>query len=132
MSDEPLLAGENAVVAEAHRLPVTEWATASMTPHEWLEVADFLGGILGRPPLRDGAGWAAHRVILGALASELRAEAIAAGEPPEPPVELPPEWVAWDKDMAHEWSVASNADVHRRPRPLTSDRATAAPVGGQT
>jgi hypothetical protein len=64
-----------------HRLPVTEWAVAMVQPHEWNQIADFLHGLLTRPPIAHSPYWAAHRIVLGALVSELRMEAAEAGEP---------------------------------------------------
>jgi hypothetical protein len=72
-------------------LPVTQWAVATVLPHDWLHVADFLSGILARAPLREAPGWDAERIVLGALASELRANAVEAGEP----VELREETLLW-------------------------------------
>lgn len=64
-----------------HRLPVTEWALAQIEPHEWSQIADFLYGLVTRPPISNSPHWSAHRILLGALCSELRMEAAAAGEP---------------------------------------------------
>lgn len=61
-------------------LPVTAWAIAQLEPHEWIHVADFLTGQVGRAPVT-GEGWNAERIVLGALASELRQNATDAGEP---------------------------------------------------
>jgi hypothetical protein len=66
-------------------LPATQWAVASLTSHDWQHVAAFLTGLLLRRPLSTGeneiSGWAAERLILGCLASELRLLAHEAGEP---------------------------------------------------
>lgn len=80
-------------------LPVTEWAVESLLPSEWLEVADFLHGLLARAPLREGKSWSPQRVALGAFAEELRLNALAAGVEPTPPADLPPEWQSWARRM---------------------------------
>lgn len=80
-------------------MPVTDYAIDSVTPHELMAVSDFLSGLLDRSPLKAGSGWAAHRIIIGALAAELRLNALAAGEPADVPEELPPAWAKWDRDM---------------------------------
>lgn len=55
-------------------LPVTEWAMSHIAPHEWQRVADFLTGLVGRKPLT-GPMFEPHRLLLGALAAELRLNA---------------------------------------------------------
>lgn len=66
-------------------LPATQWAVESLRPDDWQHVAAFLTGLLLRRPLSTGeneiGGWAAERLILGCLASELRLNAHEAGEP---------------------------------------------------
>jgi hypothetical protein len=66
-------------VRVAFPLPVTAWAIANLEPHEWLHVADYLDGQISRAPLT-GNGWNAERIVLGAMSSELRQNAMEAGE----------------------------------------------------
>lgn len=67
-------------------IPVTGWAVASIEPHEWLRVSDYLSGLLKRAPLTS-KGWEGERIVLGALASELKGMALEAGEPIDDPQE---------------------------------------------
>lgn len=53
----------------------------SLSPREWEHIAVTLNGVLSRAPVKDGEGYAAERMLLGALAWELRMGAHAAGEP---------------------------------------------------
>lgn len=65
-------------------LPATQWAIEELAPHELRHCAEFLNGLLSRAPIATGAndpgGWAAERLILGCLVSELRLMAAEAGE----------------------------------------------------
>lgn len=60
-------------------------ATRSMlgvtVPREWERVATVLSALLERHPFREGPRYSGERIILGALAAELHAYALAAGEP---------------------------------------------------
>ena len=75
-----------------------------VSPAEWERIARFLFALLDRAPLAgDGSGWAAGRMILGALASDLRTYAHAAGEP-----------VGFDLDLRNATSKAEERDVRQR------------------
>jgi hypothetical protein len=113
-------------LVERKYMPATEWAIASVGPADWVAVADYLAGLLERAPLRAGSGWAAHRLVLGCLVSELRLAATEAGEPADPPADVPPEWLLWERQVDHEIGLAARTDL---PPRLTSDRAVAAPAG---
>lgn len=70
-------------------LPATAWALAELNPAEWVHVADYLSGLLHRAPLAAGKGWAAERIVIGCLVSELRENAHDAGEPDVEPAAEP-------------------------------------------
>lgn len=57
-------------------LAVTGAVVAAVPPHGRREVAGFLRAILSRAPVAEGAAYEAHRMILGALLSELESAAI--------------------------------------------------------
>lgn len=104
----------------ARSLPLTQWVVADMTPLDWRHVADFLTGILNRAPLKDGPGWLPERLILGCLATELRQNAIAAGEPPEEYDDPRPLWIETQR-WPHEQPYSSPS-----PRLRDADIAAAA------
>lgn len=62
-------------------LGLTRSMISTTIPREWERVASVLLALLERQPFRDGPRYAGERIILGALATELRAYAAAAGEP---------------------------------------------------
>lgn len=53
----------------------------NLGPAEWEHVAAFLVALTERAPVKDSPAYAAERMLLGALAWELRAYASSAGEP---------------------------------------------------
>lgn len=59
----------------------TNAAVKDLAPREWEELAAYLVALLAREPVRSSGAYAGHRVVLGALATELRGFAAAAGEP---------------------------------------------------
>lgn len=59
----------------------TNAAVKDLAPHEWESVAAYLFALIGREPARSSPAYVGHRIVLGALASELRGFAAAAGEP---------------------------------------------------
>lgn len=101
-------------------LPVTAWALAELEPHEWIHVADFLEGLIHRAPVT-GDGWAPERVVLGALASELKQNALAAGEP----VEEDPADVEDMERILEAMSQATVAAGHARDEAFRRDAAAA-------
>lgn len=94
----------------ARSLPVTQWAIAEMQPFEWQLVADYLSGMLNKNPLRESPDYGPHRLVLGALAAELRQNAIAAGEPPSDPIEA----ALWIETQ--QWRNSGPEDVSWRLR----------------
>lgn len=105
---------ETPAEAIARSLPVTQWAVDVLSPHEWMRLADYLTGLLTRRPLMDGQGyWQSFRIVIGALASELRQNALDAGEPAEVVEDPTPEWIAWEKRMDHEYALATDPMLHR-------------------
>lgn len=62
-------------------LGLTRSMIASTVPREWERTASLLIAILDRFPFRESPRYSGERVLLGALANELRAYALAAGEP---------------------------------------------------
>jgi hypothetical protein len=62
-------------------LGLTRSMIATTVPREWERVASVLIAMLDRSPFRDSPRFSGERIILGALANELRAYAMAAGEP---------------------------------------------------
>jgi len=52
-----------------------------LAPREWEEVAAYLYALLDREPVKGGQAFAAHRIVLGSIAGELRGYASVAGEP---------------------------------------------------
>lgn len=62
-------------------LAITRGMVADLAPREWEELAAYLFGQLEHAPVRDSPAFAPHRIVLGALASELRGYAQQAGEP---------------------------------------------------
>lgn len=101
-------------------LPVTAWAIAALEPHEWIHVGDFLAGIVGRAPLT-GDGWAAERVVLGALAAELKQNALLAGEP----VEEDPAEVTESERVLEAAAQATKSAGDARDEAFRRDAATA-------
>lgn len=59
----------------------TNAAVKDLAPREWEELAGYLFALLDREPLKTSGGYAAHRIVLGSLATELRGFAAAAGVP---------------------------------------------------
>ena len=62
-------------------LGLTRSLLADTSPHDWEMVAAYVIAQLQREPLKSSRGYAVHRMILGAFASELRTYAHDAGEP---------------------------------------------------
>jgi hypothetical protein len=52
-----------------------------LAPREWEQLAAYLLALLDRQPVKSSPAYAGHRMILGALAYELRTYARIAGEP---------------------------------------------------
>lgn len=97
-SGDPILPG---VIAD---LGYTRAMIPLASPAEWERLARFLFALLERAPLAgDGSGWASARMILGALAADLRGYARAAGEP-----------VGFDLDLRNATSKAAEREVRAR------------------
>ncbi len=52
-----------------------------LAPREWEQLAAYLLALVDREPVKTSPAYAGHRVILGAIAHELRTYARIAGEP---------------------------------------------------
>lgn len=59
----------------------TNAAVKDLAPREHEELAAYLFALLDREPVKGSPVYAAHRIVLGSLATELRGFAAAAGEP---------------------------------------------------
>lgn len=74
--EEKRLAGEVVVT-----IGFTNAAVKDLAPREHEELAAYLFALLEREPVKSSSPYAAHRIVLGSLATELRGFAAAAGEP---------------------------------------------------
>ena len=74
--DGQLVAGQ--WVAELYQ---TRGMLGNLGPAEWEHVAAFLTALLERAPVKESPAYEAERILLGALAWELREYARSAGEP---------------------------------------------------
>lgn len=68
-------------------LGFTQAAVGTLSPREWLDLADYLSGAISRAPIATSPLYAGHRIVLGMLATELRGYAAAAGEMSATPAE---------------------------------------------
>lgn len=77
----PTIGGDIVIGQMVADLGLTRSMLATTVPREWERVAAVLLALLDRYPFKDGPRYAGERILLGALANELRAYAVAAGEP---------------------------------------------------
>lgn len=78
-----VLDGQEKVVAGGVVVTIgfTNAAVKDLAPREHEELAAYLFALLAREPVKTSPAYAAHRIVLGSLATELRGFAAAAGEP---------------------------------------------------
>lgn len=62
-------------------LGMTRAMLATTVPREWERIASVIVALLDRYPFKNEPRYSGERIILGAFANELRAYALAAGEP---------------------------------------------------
>lgn len=75
-TDKKHLAGDVVV-----SIGFTNAAVKDLAPREHEELAAWLFALIAREPFRSSPAHTGHRIVLGALATELRGFAAAAGEP---------------------------------------------------
>lgn len=78
-----VLDGQEKVVAGQVVVTIgfTNAAVKDLAPREHEELASYLFALLDREPVKGSPAYAAHRIVLGSLATELRGFAVAAGVP---------------------------------------------------
>lgn len=77
LDGEAKLVAGNVVVS----IGFTNAAVKTLAPREWEDLAAWLLALIAREPIRTSRAFTGHRIVLGALATELRGFAEAAGEP---------------------------------------------------
>jgi hypothetical protein len=87
----------------------TNATVKELAPRELEEVAAFLFALIERAPLKGSAAYTPHRMVLGALASELRGFAHAAGEP-----------VGLEADLRAAWSQKEEHRIRQRVAELSA------------
>lgn len=75
-------AGERRILGDrVATVGFTNGAVKTLAPREMETVAAYLFALLARAPVKAAPAYEPHRIVLGALATELRGFAAAAGEP---------------------------------------------------
>lgn len=90
-------------------LGFTNATVKTLAPRELEHVAAFLFALIERAPVKSSAEYAPERMVLGALASELRGFAHAAGEP-----------VGLNADLRDAWSQKEEHRIRQRVAELSA------------